>query len=76
MAPAGRSRARGALSLRGRALRFLARREHSRAELRRKLLTEDVDAAALDSLLDDLESKKLLSDSRFAEMLAQRSDAE
>jgi regulatory protein len=56
-------------------LRFLARREHSRAELRRKLLSDDVDAATIDLLLDDLESKKLLSDRRFAEMLAQSKGA-
>jgi regulatory protein len=67
----GRRQPSGSLSLRGRALRFLARREHSRTELRRKLLTGDVDEAALDILLDELESKKLLSDRRFAEVLAQ-----
>ncbi len=56
-------------SLKGRALRLLARREHSRAELRQKLLTADVDGSVLDSLLDELESKQLLSDRRFAEVL-------
>jgi regulatory protein len=66
----GARRGRLQLSLRGRALRFLARREHSRLELRRKLLTEDVDAGAVEALLDDLESKRLLSDRRFAEVLA------
>ena len=61
---------RSRLSLRGRALRLLARREHSRAELRRKLLVEDVTAQALDAVLDDLESRQLLSDSRYAEVVA------
>ena len=61
---------RSRLSLRGRALRLLARREHSRAELRRKLLVEDVTAQALDAVLDDLESRHLLSDSRYAEVVA------
>jgi regulatory protein len=75
MVAEGSKKPRGGLSLRGRALRFLARREHSRAELRRKLLTDDVDAAALDILLDDLEGKKLLSDRRFAEVLAQSKGA-
>lgn len=63
-------RPREQLSLRGRALRLLARREHSRAELRRKLLTEDVGADTLDALLDDLESKRSLSDRRYAEVVA------
>lgn len=63
------------LSLKGRALRLLARREHSRAELRGKLLTADVDGPTVDILLDELESKKLLSDWRFAEVLAQRRGA-
>jgi regulatory protein len=65
-----RQRARPALSLKGRALRLLARREYSRAELRRKLLSPEVDAQALDALLDDLEGKRLLSDARYAEVLA------
>ena len=60
-----------ALSLKGRALRFLARREYSRAELRRKLLAHETDAAELDAVLDELESKRLLSDKRYAEVLAQ-----
>ena len=57
------------MTLRERALNLLARREHSRAELARKLAphVEDED---LDSLLDDLEREKLLSNARYAEMLA------
>ena len=66
-----RSRARPAISLKGRALRFLARREYSRVELRRKLLGQEVDAKELDAVLDDLEAKRLLSDTRYAEVLAQ-----
>ena len=65
-----RKRAGPVLSLKGRALRFLARREHSRAELRRKLLVDDVIAEQLDAVLDDLESKRLLSDHRYAEVVA------
>jgi len=61
--------------LRGRALRLLSRREHSRAELRSKLLSQDVDPAVLDLLLDDLEAKRLLSDRRYAEVLAQSKGA-
>jgi len=66
-----RKRARPAISLKGRALRFLARREYSRMELRRKLLGQDVDANELEAVLDDLEAKRLLSDKRYAEVLAQ-----
>lgn len=65
-----RKRPRAQLSLKGRALRLLARREHSRAELRRKLLVEDVSEDALDAVLDDLEAKCLLSDRRYAESVA------
>jgi regulatory protein len=61
---------RSALGLKGRALRFLARREHSRAELRSKLLPHAVDASVLDVLLDDLEAARLLSDRRYAEVVA------
>ena len=57
------------VSLRERALRLLARREHSRLELRRKLAPYD-DASELDGLLDELEQRKQLSDARFVEVLA------
>ena len=60
----------GGVSLRARALQFLARRDHSRAELRSKLLQHAADEAALDALLDDLESVQLLSDRRYAEVVA------
>ena len=55
-----------ATELRARALRLLARREHSRQEIARKLATRAESAAALNALLDSLESKKQLSDKRFA----------
>ena len=54
-------------SLRARAMRFLARREHSRSELRRKLSPLAVETDDLDALLDDLARKGWLSDARFAE---------
>jgi len=57
-------------SLRERALGFLARREHSRAELRRKLAPHAESPAQLDALLDDLVQRKSLSESRFAEARA------
>jgi regulatory protein len=54
-------------SLRARAMRFLARREHSRAELRRKLAPRVAEGEDLDALLDDLARRGWLSDARFAE---------
>ncbi len=56
-----------AASLRVRALRLLAGREHSREELKRKLSGEDVEDAAVDALLDELQRKGWLSDHRLAE---------
>lgn len=52
--------------IRERALRLLARREHSRAELARKLRQRG-EGDGLEVVLDALERDGLLSDSRFAE---------
>lgn len=63
------------LSLKGRALRYLAQREHSRAELARKLARHaedrpDVSAEAqVDAVLDALVAAGLLSDRRAADAL-------
>ena len=54
--------------LKARALRFLARREHSRAELSRKLAPHAESAEALLFLLEELEKRKQLSDERYAEV--------
>jgi len=54
-------------TLRERALRLLARREHSRAELERKLRAHATSEDDLESLLEDLLRRKLLSDERYAE---------
>jgi regulatory protein len=61
-----------ALSLKGRALKHLAAREHSRAELQRKLAPHTDDADALAALLDDLQSRGLLREERFVESLIHR----
>lgn len=58
-------------SLRARALDALARREHSRAELGRKLSVHCADRDELTQLLDDLEARGWLSDTRYAEQLTQ-----
>lgn len=57
------------MNLRERAMNFLARREHSRAELARKLASHD-EADVIAALLDQLEQENLLSNSRYAEALA------
>ena len=55
------------LSLRGRALQALARREFSRAELQAKLMPHVTEAEDLGMLLDDLEKRGWLSDARALE---------
>ena len=57
-------------TLRERALKLLARREHSRTELARKLKAHVVPEDDLDALLDDLAGRKQLSDERYAESRA------
>lgn len=65
------------VSLRTRALQYLARREYSRAELRGKLLphvqadadSEQLQSVNLDALLDDLIARGWLSDVRAATQL-------
>lgn len=52
--------------LRARALRLLARREHSRAELKQKLASGAASEEQLDQLLDTLQNQHLLSDQRYA----------
>lgn len=54
-------------SLRGRALRLLASREHSRLELKRKLASHAESGEALEALLDELEKARLLANDRYAE---------
>ena len=54
------------IELRARALRLLARREHSRAELGRKLAPRSESPQALEFLLLELEKRNQLSDERFS----------
>jgi regulatory protein len=58
-----------AVSLRRRAMDYLARREHSVSELRRKLTEKfpETDTQLLESVLCSLQDDGLLSDQRFAE---------
>ena len=57
------------LSLRARALKALARREHTRQELQAKLQSFAEDPDELEPLLDDLEKRGWLSEARFVEQL-------
>ncbi len=60
------------VSLKARALRLLAMREHSRVELERKLGEHAADAGELRSLLDALEAQGWLDAQRFAASLVRR----
>jgi regulatory protein len=55
------------VELKVRALRHLARREHSRADLARKLSPHAESPAMLQAVLDELAGKKQLSDERYAD---------
>ena len=57
------------LTLKSRALGYLARREYSLAELRHKLKPHTEDDQELNLLLDDLAARGWLSDQRFTEQL-------
>lgn len=60
---------RKTIDLRQRALACLSRREYSRLELRRKLAPHAGEDDDLNALLDDLEARNWLSDSRYAEQI-------
>lgn len=63
------------LSLKGRALKYLAAREHSRVELTRKLGPHAESVETIERVLDELEAKGLLSAQRFAESVLHRKAA-
>ena len=69
------SRAGFALSLKGRALRYLAAREHSRAELERKLAPHEETPGQLAQVLDDLAAKDFISEARLVESVINRKAA-
>jgi regulatory protein len=71
-ADAGAGAADTAAELKARALRMLARREHSRAELARMLAPHAESAQALQDLLEALAARKQLSDERYAEARARQ----
>jgi regulatory protein len=61
-----------ALSLKGRALRLLTGREHSRAELERKLAAHEEEPGQLAKVLDELQAKDFISESRVVESVLNR----
>ena len=63
------------LSLTGRALRLLSGREHSRAELQRKLAPHEETPGDLTAVLDKLAAKDLQSDQRAVDSLVYRRSA-
>lgn len=64
--------ARPPLSLKARAVGYLSRREHSRAELARKLAPHAESEEQVSLLLDALERENWLSDARFTQSVVHR----
>jgi regulatory protein len=59
-------------SLKGRALRLLGQREHSRAELERKLAGHETEPGQLARALDELQAQGFISDERTIESVIHR----
>ncbi|MBX9958617.1 MAG: recombination regulator RecX [Burkholderiaceae bacterium] len=60
------------VSLKGRALRLLGQREHTRLELERKLARYEEEPGTLAQALDELQAKGYLDEQRAAESLVHR----
>ncbi|TFZ06823.1 recombination regulator RecX [Ramlibacter henchirensis] len=60
------------LSLKGRALRLLGGREHSRAELERKLAPHEQEPGQLQRVLDELQAKGFICEERVMESVLNR----
>ena len=52
--------------IRNKVFKYLARREHSRYELYKKLNRKDYDRSNINKILDELEDKDYINDERFA----------
>lgn len=59
-------------SLKGRALRLLSGREHSRAELERKLKSFEEEPGSLAQALDELQAKGFINEQRVIESVVHR----
>lgn len=64
--------ARPQLSLKGRALRYLSQREHSRSELERKLREHEEEPGQLARILDDLQARGFIDHQRVADSVVNR----
>ena len=60
------------LSLKGRALRLLSGREHSRAELERKLTAREEEPGQLRRVLDELQAKDFINEQRVVDSVLHR----
>lgn len=63
------------ISLKGRALRLLAGREHSRAELEKKLAPHEQEPGEVQRALDELQAKGFISEQRVVESVIHRRSA-
>ena len=63
------------LSLKGRALRYLSQREHSRGELERKLRAHEEEPGLLARILDDLQARGFIDHQRVADSVVNRRGA-
>jgi regulatory protein len=62
----------GQPSLKGRALKLLAGREHSRKELERKLAKHEAEPGQLQAALDDLQARGFIDEQRVVDSLLHR----
>ena len=63
---------RPTLSLKGRALRLLSGREHSRAELERKLAAHEEEPGQLARILDELQARDFINEQRVVDSVVHR----
>lgn len=62
----------GQLSLKGRALKMLAGREHSRKELERKLAPHESEPGQIKTVLDELQARGFIDEQRVIDSLLHR----
>ncbi|HEY0825420.1 MAG TPA: recombination regulator RecX [Ramlibacter sp.] len=62
----------GRISLKGRALKLLAAREHSRRELERKLAAHEEEPGQLKQALDDLQARGFIDEQRVVDSVVHR----
>lgn len=65
----------GQISLKGRALKLLAAREHSRKELERKLAQHETEPGQLKTALDELQARGFIDEQRVVDSLVHRRSA-